>query len=388
MTRDGQRGSRTGLIFGVALIGAMPVSDASAGVRAIPVPMSTATCAAQAYEGETSAADSRSALWLSCGSRRGAARVVRVGSDGAVRRIVVPGAGGRATHFTEAADGAIWFKTRTRLVRLTPSGRASRVIDPGGAVAGLALGTDRRMWFTAASFVGQVEATGTVRRFAIPAGAKPSRPALFASPDGSLWFDVEAGWARVTGDGAVTLLPGRGFLETLTSDGHAVVGAAGRRLARVAPVGTRTVLPGRAPGEPAQRTPGPDGNLWFTLGAGNAHAGVVYRQSMADGSVTAFRLPGERMAIPSRPIAGPGNRLWTTQSGTTARLYGAGPGAHPESPTGASPFQVHIIGVIGRWVRASRARHAGAASGSPSLDGRGHRALTRRRGSRWSRARC
>ena len=122
------------------------------------------------------------ALWFVAGTVAG-----RIAGDGSVDTFDLdePATGG----VVAGSDGNLWYLARTRVVRLTPAGEATAFAvgartagglareraepprgqegnaDDVGAAAGITLGPDGAVWFSAYGSVGRVTPDGDVRRF-------------------------------------------------------------------------------------------------------------------------------------------------------------------------------------------------------------------------------
>jgi virginiamycin B lyase len=131
--------------------------------------------------------------------------------------------------------------------------------------------------------------------FPLAEGLDPVRAySLAFGPEGELWF---AGTGdQVTEGSSGTLYGGPiGLIGHVSADGQVVEIPLGK-------------LPGSGVGSIAS---GPDGALWFTLGAGDAIGRIT-----TDGTVTRFPLPHGRR--PGAIVTGPDGNLWFTEPGAGA----------------------------------------------------------------------
>ncbi len=124
--------------------------------------------------------------------------------------------------------------------------------------------------------IAKVTTSGTITRFALPAGASPAR--IAAGPDGNLWF-TEPGInkvANITPSGTVTQfsLPAAGERPAGISagaDGNVWFTEQGtNRIGRITPGGTVSEFSIPTAGSvPSGITVGADGNIWFSEFTGN-----------------------------------------------------------------------------------------------------------------------
>jgi virginiamycin B lyase len=167
------------------------------------------------------------------------------------------------------------------IARLTPGGDQREFFLPAGAGGpwGIAVGPDRKIWFTEISSgkFGQLDpTTGKLVEYPLPtANSQPN--AIVAGPDGALWGTEAAANRifRITIDGhateipiptheslPVSIAPGRGGFLWVSelSAGKLLRISASRRVREFA-------LP--AGGHPYGLTSAPDGNVWFADRDGN-----------------------------------------------------------------------------------------------------------------------
>jgi virginiamycin B lyase len=179
-------------------------------------------------------------------------------------------------------DGALYIaETGTNIggnaiARLTPAGELREFFLPAGAGApwGIAVGSDRKIWFTevAAGKVGRLDpATGKISDFQLPtANSQPQ--GIVLGGDGALWGTEAAGNRvfRIDVDGRATEFP------IPTPDSVPVSIAAGRggvlwvselsggKLLRISRAGRIREFPLPRGARPYGVASAPDGNVWFS----------------------------------------------------------------------------------------------------------------------------
>jgi virginiamycin B lyase len=224
--------------------------------------------------------DGRS-VWVSGpdGSRLVLYRSLAAGTTPTVIRLP-PGSGPRGIVF--GSDGALYIAESGtniggnaigRLV--TTTGALRQFFLPAGAGGpwGIAVGPDRKIWFTEVSSgkVGRLDPeTGAIREFQLPtANSQPQ--GIVAGADGALWGTEAAGNRifRMTTDGRATeyriptpksvpvaIAPGRyGYLWVSELEGG--------KLLRVSRKGRMKEFPLPAGARPYGLVSAPDGNVWF-----------------------------------------------------------------------------------------------------------------------------
>ena len=184
--------------------------------------------------------------------------------------------------------------------------------QPGLLAGSIAVGADRRVWFTVpvvgpdggqGASVGFVDpATGDITRFPTPSGfATPAIPpgSVVITPSGGPWF-LDAARSGFHEDGRDR----DNFLGSIDPTTGAI--------AEYPIGGARSLIVGLAVG--------PDGNLWFT----DAGAGSIGRFDPATRDLATFPLP-EGAGMPGPIVAGPGGGLVfaTTLDGTTGSAIGS-----------------------------------------------------------------
>jgi virginiamycin B lyase len=235
----------------------------------------------------------------------------------------------RISAMTAGPEGKVWFAGYRGSAQppapppggvlgfVAPDGRRIEYASGGGALGGIAVGSDRALWSTepATARIIRMTTSGVATSFAVP-GAGAELSSIAAGPDGALWFTEgrrdQVG--RIATDGKVSefpLLAGSDARDIVSgSDGALWLAAAGTdSIDRVTVAGTLTSFPiGGGPGnEPRSLTVGPDGNVFFTQ-----RAPRIGRIS-PDGSLVEFGRPR-----PANLIAAAGEDLWFT---TRTRPY-------------------------------------------------------------------
>jgi virginiamycin B lyase len=243
----------------------------------------------------------------------------------------------RVSAMTAGPEGKLWFAGNRGVPELpaplkptggvigsvSPQGEVSEFTVGGGALTGIASGSDGALWSTepAKSRIVRVSTTGAVSTVTVP-GAGTELSSIAAGPDGALWFTEgqrdEIG--RVTTDGAISefALPQGSDARDIVagSDGALWLAATGTdSIERVATDGTVTAFPigGGDGNEPRSLALGPDGNVFFTQRA--AQIGRI----SPEGKITEFARPR-----PAVRIAAAGGYLWFTTR-TRPYKYSAGP---------------------------------------------------------------
>ena len=105
-------------------------------------------------------------------------------------------------------DGNVWFASRGRLNRITPTGRIRSFTHPrlNRAVA-LTAGGDGNVWFltTANPRAGRVTPTGQISFYTEPGLSFDDSPVMTPGPDDELWFTTQGErLGRVLSPGGVT----------------------------------------------------------------------------------------------------------------------------------------------------------------------------------------
>ena len=150
-----------------------------------------------------------------------------------------------------------------------------KILD--GLVAGLALGSDGRIWYTEARWNGigriGIKDTATVEASYLDPATHMGFAAITSGPDGRMWFT------------AVTA----------------------NQIGRISTSDFRMITIPTTDSQPSGITAGPDGNLWFTEFNGNKIGRIT-----PTGVITEFALPTAN-AQPLGIAAGPDGALWFTE---------------------------------------------------------------------------
>jgi streptogramin lyase len=141
---------------------------------------------------------------------------------------------------------------------------------PGGVADAIAAGPDGNIWFTGPSFVGRIDAQGTITEF--PLSVVPL--AIASGPGGNLWLTAFASGAK-------------NKVLALTPQGT---------------VASSFDVPGSSLGAIA---PGPDGNVWYAANDASVHV-----LTPSTGATKALPL----MYTPAAMVAGPDGNVWLTDS--------------------------------------------------------------------------
>ena len=186
---------------------------------------------------------------------------------------------------TAASDGSLWIADALGVMRMTPTGSYTRVVE-APRVTSIAPGPDGAIWFTEYEppRIGRIDSAGQVTYFS--EGISSWSAGIAAGPDGNVWF---------TEYGA-------------------------QRIARITPSGTVTEFSqGLLPdSQPVAIVAGPDGRMWFT-----DYSGRVGRITTA-GKITEFKLPRSQFGGPDQIAVGADGRLWATYDEKVARITTAG----------------------------------------------------------------
>jgi virginiamycin B lyase len=247
---------------------------------------------------------------------------------------------GWAYSLTPGPGGDVWFtfdrdpirSGDAAIGRIAPRGDATFFkagLDRRSALGNMVAGADGNLWFAdhgKRPAIGRVTFQGQITEFR--AGLDPqSRPSdLVAGPDGNLWF-IDAGRTpaigRVSPNGEVTEFSAG--LNPESAPGEIVAGADGNlwfnnrsttaAVGRITPQGVITEFgPGPVPGGGAEVGPvlGPDGNVWFAIGA---YSSLGIGRITPSGAITGFGglSPQTRSVGPF--AAGPDGNVWFTVRG-------------------------------------------------------------------------
>jgi virginiamycin B lyase len=202
--------------------------------------------------------------------------------------IEVPG--DSAGPMTAGPEGALWFAGASALGRVGADGRVIELPLPGqaGLARGIAAGPEGDLWITTTREVDRVTTVGALTRFPLPHPDEEAGP-IAAGPDGNLWFtlwvaaqsrsgEAESGKAylvRIDPDGRMNRFPIPGRVRGRAEAPTAVVGGPGgdvwfadparSRVGRVTPGGKITEYPVRL--DPQALAPARGGRLWI-VGSG------------------------------------------------------------------------------------------------------------------------
>ncbi|MGW4112326.1 Vgb family protein [Actinosynnema sp. NPDC004786] len=184
---------------------------------------------------------------------------------------------------TAGPDGAIWFTNETNppaISRISAAGALTHHrFDPGGEnpyLSGIAAGPDGALWFTENFMIvdgphgiGRMTTDGEYRRWVLPAtSANPRR--IVAGPDGALWFTTARGLGRITVDGAITEFPtppgAEPFDLTAGADGALWFTTDERSIGRLTTSGEMTLHPIEGAEQLIGITAARDGTLWIADG--------------------------------------------------------------------------------------------------------------------------
>ena len=274
--------------------------------------------------------------------------------------------------------------------------------------AGIAVGSDRALWFTegCGNKIGRITTTGTITEYPIPpskSGYGNNPFAITSGPDGNLWFTELAGGniGRITTAGAITEFPippsGNGYSTSPNSIAPGPDGAlwftaqSGGNIGRITTSGTITLYPIATSGSyygsfPAGIAAGPDGALWFTQGYGNWIGKIT-----TSGALTKFPIPAANGygSYPAAIAAGPDGALWfveeggglvgriTTAGSVTTFAIGTKPGSadYPEAitagPASALWFTEGYLGKIGEITTGGDVTQYAIPSGGSTNSGYG-----------------
>ena len=269
-------------------------------------------------------------------------------ATGDITEFAMPDSATAPQSIASDADGNLWItlKGSGTLAKATLDGVISVVV--GGSASsntgpdGIALGSDRRMWYaeeTANRISAVTTATGAVASFPLPsAGSKPR--GITAGPDGALWFTEFGGnrIGRITTAGVITefdLANGSGPASITTGSDGALwfTQRSGNAIGKITTAGVVTNFPLPSTGsQPQGIAAGSDGNLWFTEFAGNRIGRIT-----PAGLIAEFALPTSG-AQPTQIAAAADKNLWFTEAGTNrvARITTAGTITEFSVPTGSS----------------------------------------------------
>jgi streptogramin lyase len=190
------------------------------------------------------------ALWF---TELNANKIGRITTAGVITEYPVPTAGSGPHGIAAGPDGALWFTelNASKIGRITIAGAITEYVipTPGSAPREIAAGADGALWFTEfnSNKLGRITVSGAITEYPVPTtGSGPN--GITAGPLGSMWFTElngnKVGRIRVAqparndfdGDGrsdvlwrnaatgenylypmdGTTILPGEGYLRTVT----------------------------------------------------------------------------------------------------------------------------------------------------------------------------
>jgi streptogramin lyase len=151
---------------------------------------------------------------------------------------------------------------------------------------GITLGPDGNLWFTANGVISKITPFGVITQFALPALSGAEN--ITSGPDGNLWYLDQANSkiGRMTTGGVFTIFA----IPSANQGGPNCTVNCGLGV------------------QPAQITPGPDGNLWFT-----EQLGIGIGKITTSGVITEFQVPTPG-SVPFGITSGPDGNMWFTES--------------------------------------------------------------------------
>ena len=275
------------------------------------------------------AAGPEGAVWFAGGGVLG-----RIGADGKIDELTLPGQEGYPQDMVLGPDGNFWITTSAEVDRVSTAGAISRFPMAGqGEVPGkIVVGPDGNLWFTlwvpahkvpgveerfGDAYLVRITPNGEMTRFELPGPASERKWALggiAAGPDGDVWFtdpslgrigkispasgaiteyDLEvAPYAITTGPGSELWFTSGGGVGHIDTDGRA------------------TVFPRSGSG--SRIVAGADGNLWYS------GSGLAVQRITPAGQATSFRAAGGADILDM--IAGPDGGIWTSTSSSPIKF--------------------------------------------------------------------
>jgi virginiamycin B lyase len=252
---------------------------------------------------------------------------------------------GHADDFVAGPDGNVWLadSTANAIGRLAVDGSAYQafpVPTPAAGLNSIVAGPDGNLWFTESSVskVGRITTSGAITEFTVPApfvyvlfGFVNGEGTIAAGPDGNLWISGSGQMARVTPQGAVTVLsvaspPGGDLFEigkcVAGPDANLwcmssvrIAGEFDNHPVKVTTAGVATLYPGFF-GQYFDILSAPDGNLWISA-EGASPPESLTRVTPAGGE-TVYTLPTTRE---SRLAVGADGNIWFTERTTMGNLW-------------------------------------------------------------------
>ena len=251
---------------------------------------------------------------------------------------------GQADDFVLGPDGNVWLVDQISNVigRLAVDGSAYQtfaVNTPAAGLNSITAGPDGNLWFTESlvSKVGRITTSGTITEFDVAPfvyflfGFVTGEGTISSGPDGNLWISGSGQMAKVTPQGAVTVLtvappPGGDLFEigkcVAGPDGNLwclsnvrIAGAGDNHPMKLTTAGVATLYPGIF-GQEFDILKGPDNNLWISANSVSpAHS--LMRVTPA-GVETVYGLPTTRE---SYLTAGADHNIWFTERTTAGNLW-------------------------------------------------------------------
>jgi virginiamycin B lyase len=275
-------------------------------------------------------------------------------ASGALAQGTIPGLtstpitfSGHADDFAAGPDGNVWLvdSTANAIGRLAVDGSAYQAFPVPTAGAGLnsiVAGPDGNLWFTESSVskVGRITTSGAITEFAVPAafvyvlfGFVNGEGTIAAGPDGNLWISGSGQMAKVTPQGAVTVLsvappPGGDLFEigkcVAGPDANLwclssvrIAGEFDNHPVKVTTAGVATLYPGFF-GQYFDILSAPDGNLWISAQGTSPSPPESLTRVTPAGVETLYTLPTTRE---SRLAAGADGNIWFTERTTMGNLW-------------------------------------------------------------------
>jgi virginiamycin B lyase len=289
-------------------IGRVTTIDGSVTEFAIPTAVSYPT-------GITAGPDG--ALWF---TETFGNKIGRITTGGVITEFPLPSQLPAPGAITLGPDGNLWFTelNTSSIGRITPGGVVTEFpVMSFGTPTAITAGPDANLWFALGAAIGRITTAGTITLFPL-AHTNITVEGITAGPDGALWF-TESGQnfvnggansiGRITTAGAIAEFPiptandipgaittGPDGALWFTCAGNADIFPLGNsidQIGRITTGGAVTEFPTPTPGSLVQGiTSGPDGNLWFTEGAGQI--GRIVPTSLPPSSLVAATLPQSR----------------------------------------------------------------------------------------------
>jgi streptogramin lyase len=233
---------------------------------------------------------------------------------------------------TDGSEGNLWFTDSTDAVgRITPAGTItefSKGITPNSYPGAIVAGPEGNLWFTEyPGRIGRITPAGVVTEFSTGIPAEEDPDSIAVGPDGNLWFTESGHYSvpakkyfggavgRITPAGVITQFSA-GITPEARADGIAqgpdgnmwFTEGAGR-IGRITPSGAITEFSkGITLGAELEGiATGADGNLWFAEYGGNRIGRIT-----TSGTVTEFST-GMTESSPRSIAAGPDGNLWFAQ---------------------------------------------------------------------------